>query len=152
MAEFSASGKYRRRGPKNRFMTQSDRDSEIDRIVAMMTAGTKTADIAEAMKMSVATVYRRIDSIPKAVPPLAPQTAAAGIKRHFGPEVEGERRVRDLDDEEDIRNPGVRRGVVVGTRPEEREVRLRYRAIRDDDGILRGNHGSTGCALNEQFG
>ena len=80
-AEFSTSGTYRRRGPKNRFMTQCDRASEIDRIIAMMTAGMKTADIAEAMKMSVATVYRRIDSIPKAVPPLAPQTAAAGTKR-----------------------------------------------------------------------
>jgi len=76
-AEYSASGKYRRRGPRNRFSTQADRESEVDRIIALKTAGLKMADIAEAMKMSIATVYRRMDAIKDLVPvPTADERAA----------------------------------------------------------------------------
>ncbi len=78
---FSASGTYRRRGPKNRFMKQASRDSEIDLIIAMMTAGTKVPDIAEALKISVATVYRRINRISQHVPPVPPKMAEHGRKR-----------------------------------------------------------------------
>lgn len=62
-AEFSASGKYRRRGRRNRFATQASRDNEPERIIALMTQGMKVPDIAEAMKMSIATVYRRINAM-----------------------------------------------------------------------------------------
>lgn len=62
-AEFSASGNYRRRGPKNRFVTQASRESEVDGIIALMVSGMKVAKIAEAMKISIPTIYRRIDSI-----------------------------------------------------------------------------------------
>ena len=61
-AEFSKSKRFRRRGRRNRFTTQASRESEVDRIIALMTSGMKVADIADAMKMSIATVYRRIDS------------------------------------------------------------------------------------------
>ena len=64
-AEFSASGKYRRRGPRNRFATQASRETEVDRIIEMMTKGVSVADIADAMKMSVATIYRRTAGIGK---------------------------------------------------------------------------------------
>ena len=64
-AEFSASGKYRRRGPRNRFATDASQETEADRIIEMMTRGLRTADIADAMKMSVATTYRRIAGIRK---------------------------------------------------------------------------------------
>ena len=64
-AEFSASGKYRRRGRRNRFATDASRETEADRIIEMMTKGLSVADIADAMKMSVATIYRRIAGIGK---------------------------------------------------------------------------------------
>lgn len=76
-AEYSKSGKYRRRGPRNRFSTQADRDSEIDRIIALKTAGLPMDGIAEALKMSRATVYRRIDSIKDRVPVPTPVQQAA---------------------------------------------------------------------------
>jgi len=76
-AEYSESGKYRRRGPRNRFSTQADRDSEVDRIIALRTAGLCMDDIAEALKMSRATVYRRIESIKDRVPIPTPVQQAA---------------------------------------------------------------------------
>lgn len=76
-AEYSDSGKYRRRGPRNRFSTQADRDSEVDRIIALKTAGLCTDDIAEALRMSRATVYRRIDSIKDRVPAPTPTQQVA---------------------------------------------------------------------------
>jgi DNA-binding CsgD family transcriptional regulator len=65
IAEFSASGKYRRRGRRNRFATDASRETEPDRIIEMMTAGLSVSDIADAMKLSVATIYRRITGIRK---------------------------------------------------------------------------------------
>ena len=59
----STSAKFRRRGRRNRFATQASRDSEPERIIALMTQGLKVPDIAEAMKLSVPTVYRRIAAI-----------------------------------------------------------------------------------------
>ncbi len=76
-AEYSESGKYRRRGPRNRFSTQADRDSEVDRIIALRTAGLCMDDIAEALKMSRATVYRRIESNKDRVPIPTPVQQAA---------------------------------------------------------------------------
>lgn len=80
-AEFSASGKYRRRGPRNRFSTDADRESEVDRIIALKTQGLRIADIANALKMSAATIYRRINSIKSLVPLAAAEEKATREKR-----------------------------------------------------------------------
>lgn len=80
-AEFSASGKYRRRGPRNRFSNDADRESEVDRIIALKTQGLRVADIADALKMSVATIYRRVNSVKSLVPLAAAEEKATREKR-----------------------------------------------------------------------
>ena len=61
--------RLKRPGPRNRFMTQLAREEEPFKIMALMAKGMRVADIAEAMKMSVATLYRRIDKLPRAKKP-----------------------------------------------------------------------------------
>ena len=66
----------KRPGPRNRFMTQRNREQEPYKIMELMAKGMTVADIAEAMKMSVPTLYRRIDKLPHAIKP-AVRTKAA---------------------------------------------------------------------------
>lgn len=58
-----------RRGPRNRFQTQRDREEERMRITEMMGKGIKVATIATALQISVPTLYRRIKEMPRAAFP-----------------------------------------------------------------------------------
>ena len=71
----------RKRGPRNRFMTPRDLENERTSIIHLLSTGAKVADVAEALDISVATLYRRVGkSNPKDAPvtkSLAPVMAEA---------------------------------------------------------------------------
>jgi Helix-turn-helix domain of resolvase len=53
----------RKRGPRSRFMTQRDLQKEQAAIINLLSKGAKVADVAEAVDISVATLYRRIGKV-----------------------------------------------------------------------------------------
>jgi hypothetical protein len=79
------------------------------------------------------------------------RNAGARVEARLGAEVEGERRVGDFDDEKHFRGGGMRARVIVGPAPEEREIRLGHRAIRDHGWILDGHDDAVAAALNEEL-
>ncbi len=63
-----------------------------------------------------------------------------GVERHFVVAVSDERRIADLDDEEDVRSRWMRVGIKIRPRPEQHEIGFRLREIVQSKRVLNRNN------------